>query len=351
VTESLPDEGSALTPAVASAHPFDVDPHDHAETPFVAYKHIAPLLNAAARAQGTLAADLRLYDPYYCEGTVVAHLGLLGFPRVYNANEDFYSTAAAGAAPPHDVLVTNPPFSGDHMERFCSFLRERRKPWFALMPAYVARKRYFWELKAHLHAAGLPAPFYLGPTEAPYSFTAPSLEAGGSSALVDAASRAVDAAGAFQHVRAGKFQCIWFVWLGPNQSAVLEEFRRDASGIETQAAAGSGTADSAAACSSVGSSKPAAGIRARATSCGTPVSIASCEAGAAYASCVASLADAPAHAGFAIEMEDERRLPQLQIAKKLAPAERRWRKKQRGLAHTATRGSALRDTGSEQGRQ
>ena len=35
-------------------------------------------------------AELRIYDPYYCEGSMVKHLGKLGFASVYNRNEDFY---------------------------------------------------------------------------------------------------------------------------------------------------------------------------------------------------------------------------------------------------------------------
>ncbi len=40
---------------------------------------------------------------------------------VINRNEDFYATAARGDVPVHDVLVTNPPFSGDHKERILRF--------------------------------------------------------------------------------------------------------------------------------------------------------------------------------------------------------------------------------------
>lgn len=31
-----------------------------------------------------------IYDPYYCQGSTVARLASLGFPRVYNRKEDFY---------------------------------------------------------------------------------------------------------------------------------------------------------------------------------------------------------------------------------------------------------------------
>lgn len=52
----------------ASDHPFETEPGDHAETPFDAYEHIAPLLTRLARRLDTTPAALRIYDPYYCEG-------------------------------------------------------------------------------------------------------------------------------------------------------------------------------------------------------------------------------------------------------------------------------------------
>ena len=36
-------------------------------------------------------------------------------------NEDFYAVKAAGRCPEFDVLVTNPPFSGDHLDRIFRF--------------------------------------------------------------------------------------------------------------------------------------------------------------------------------------------------------------------------------------
>lgn len=39
-----------------------------------------------------------------------------------------------GKLPEFDVLVTNPPFSGDHIERTLAFALACRKPWFLLLP-------------------------------------------------------------------------------------------------------------------------------------------------------------------------------------------------------------------------
>ena len=38
--------------------------------------------------------------------------------------------------PLHDVVVTNPPYTGDHVERLLRFLLANGKPLFVLMPNY-----------------------------------------------------------------------------------------------------------------------------------------------------------------------------------------------------------------------
>lgn len=45
--------------------------------------------------------------------------------------------------PKHDVLVTNPPYSGDHKKRCLEYCRASGKPWFLLVPNYVATKDYY----------------------------------------------------------------------------------------------------------------------------------------------------------------------------------------------------------------
>jgi hypothetical protein len=55
------------------------------------YRDIADVLHQLALHTGNSNATLRLYDPYYCEGSVVLHLRALGFTNVYNRNEDFYT--------------------------------------------------------------------------------------------------------------------------------------------------------------------------------------------------------------------------------------------------------------------
>ena len=74
------------TPVASRDHPFEVDAADHCETPFQAYQDIEPFLFRIALALKKPKEKLRIYDPYFCEGSVVAHLARLGFTSVHNAH-------------------------------------------------------------------------------------------------------------------------------------------------------------------------------------------------------------------------------------------------------------------------
>ena len=77
---------------------------------------------------------------------MVAALAALGCRNVINQNRDFYADVAADAVPPHDLLVTNPPYSGDHKQRLLDFLLSRAqqgRPFLLLMPAWVAGTDYW----------------------------------------------------------------------------------------------------------------------------------------------------------------------------------------------------------------
>lgn len=227
------DDSPALSEPGAE-HPFVCDPGDHAETPAVAFEHIAPLLRRLAHRLGPLAPGvLKIYDPYFCKGTCKLRLGELGFSSVYNRNEDCYAAWAQGRAPPFDVLVSNPPYTGDHLERVFAFAWACGKPFMLLVPAYVARKS--WML-SHLDAAAARGgaacrPAYLGPAQA-YIFEAPSDRADvrhKRAAGADGAGGTLGAAGspAFA-VKAAKFQAVWVISLGAShQAPILEWWRRN----------------------------------------------------------------------------------------------------------------------------
>ena len=54
--------------------------------------------------------------------------------------EDFYAVIAAKQTPEFDVLVTNPPYSGDNVDKLMNFSLSSGKPFFLLMPNYVYQK-------------------------------------------------------------------------------------------------------------------------------------------------------------------------------------------------------------------
>lgn len=112
--------------AALPSHAFEVDPSDHCETPRVAYAHLKPMLDAIRAL--TKKADVTVYDPYYCAGSAVANLASVGYPNVVNRNEDFYAAIEGGKTPAHDIVVTNPPYSGDHIERCLCWCIGRHNP-------------------------------------------------------------------------------------------------------------------------------------------------------------------------------------------------------------------------------
>ena len=141
--------GGATIATALPALNFVADDADHAETPLRAYEDLAPVLRALAAALNKSVADLRIYDPYYCNGTMKRHLGSLGFVNVSNINTDFYAAARSGTVPTHDVVVTNPPYSGDHIARLFAWLTSKNQaaaggvPWMVLAPNFVYMKPFF----------------------------------------------------------------------------------------------------------------------------------------------------------------------------------------------------------------
>lgn len=98
---------------------------------------------------------------------MVNYLHELGVMNVINRNRDFYADVAAGDVPSkfwvyfipchivvivfspitiwkeHDILVTNPPYSGDHKQKLLRYLSQSDKPFCLLLPVYVAAKSYW----------------------------------------------------------------------------------------------------------------------------------------------------------------------------------------------------------------
>lgn len=147
-----------------SKFPYEVDYCDHFESPEQAYRDIVPLIELVAAATTTTDEKKKkknhdhtknnndknnisviLYDPYYCNGRTKRILQKLGFPNIQHEKRDFYKDISSHNIPKHDILITNPPYSADHKERCLDFCINQNllKPFFLLLPNYVACKQYF----------------------------------------------------------------------------------------------------------------------------------------------------------------------------------------------------------------
>ena len=241
-----------VTPQNAVAHPFEALAEDAAETPFEAYRDIEPLLFRLTTLLGKTKANVKLYDPFYAAGSVVVHLKKLGFENVYNKNEDFYAAVREGAVPDFDILITNPPFSGDHMKRTLDFALRCGKPFLLLLPEFVEEKKYYQKYLQRVEegTAGvggaqssdtianasssssssssnskpkaaapirLSKPVYLGPTRRPYQFSAPGRDLDGVKPFIE---RTHHTELPFQ-VFACKFQCVWYLQLGQHRDVIV----------------------------------------------------------------------------------------------------------------------------------
>jgi hypothetical protein len=138
--------GQPVTAAPTSRlhHPFKANFNDHFETSTEALKDVLPFVNELRQLlRPSTPERLTLYDPYYCSGTIVLAWKRLGVEHVLHENRDFYADVAQGTVPgPYDILVTNPPFSDDHIWRLLDFLVTQTplKPWAFVAPDYIASK-------------------------------------------------------------------------------------------------------------------------------------------------------------------------------------------------------------------
>jgi len=164
-----------------------------------AHKDIVNFLNIVASQKNKKPSELVIYDPYYCAGATKTNFTELGFPNVINENKDFYEVVAKNEVPEHDVFVTNPPYSEEHVEKCVAFaaknMTQFSRPYFMLVPSYVVCKPYFVpallsggaqgaeerdnalkdkdeneEMNMH-KKRGQVLPFYIAPTKRYYYFT------------------------------------------------------------------------------------------------------------------------------------------------------------------------------------
>ncbi|KAL7487849.1 hypothetical protein ACHAW6_013424 [Cyclotella cf. meneghiniana] len=170
-TDKSPSKTEASTASSPHGHhAFEANPLDHCETPLCAYQHIQPVLKHIAQKLNVPPFQLRIWDPYYCDGTVKRHLAYLGFDNVINQNIDFYQRIKENDIPDHHVIVTNPPYSENHIEKLIHFVTNKNdKPFCLLMPNWVARKTEYTSLMGKATNQLL----YISPIQ-PYTYTMPS---------------------------------------------------------------------------------------------------------------------------------------------------------------------------------
>jgi hypothetical protein len=195
---STVEENTGMATTQQPNFPFQVDPDDHCESPIEAYNDIIPflaLLGTQLYSQYAYLNKLRIYDPYYCDGTVIRNFVTLGFTNVYNRKEDCYTMwekllttksvsndSTDNALHQFDVLITNPPYSENHIERLIQFVTSdyfisNCKPWFLLLPQWVHKKEYYMNAISkgstkHHGSKSIVQPFYILPKKR-YIYTPP----------------------------------------------------------------------------------------------------------------------------------------------------------------------------------
>jgi len=116
---------------------------------------------------------------------------------VYNKAEDCYKAMAAGSTPPYDVLLTNPPYSGDHMEKLLRFCIGEGRPWLLLLPNFTVTKAWYKELTQGLDSP----PVYLCPRKR-YNYLPPE--------------------GLRRELKTAPFESFWCMSLGKARTAAVD---------------------------------------------------------------------------------------------------------------------------------
>ena len=128
-------------------HPFKTNFNDHFETSTDALRDLLPLVEELrSLIRPSCPESFSIYDPYFCAGSIRKDWCDLGFTRLFHENRCFYQDIDDGKIPNYDILVTNPPYSDDHMQRLMEFLIASNKPWAMLVPDYTATKDWYVKL-------------------------------------------------------------------------------------------------------------------------------------------------------------------------------------------------------------
>ena len=161
----------------SSEHPFAASPAgDDRETPQRALRDVVHLLSLLRPNQRL--SNLHIYDPFYCDGSIKHRLHLLGCTSVTNNPVDFYQTIRDSVVPPHDIFLTNPPYSSNHIRaslEFCCGKNKKNKKnkkvlWMMLLPSNVYLRDWYQSV---VSKPGSVPPLMLCPHEK-YSFVVPT---------------------------------------------------------------------------------------------------------------------------------------------------------------------------------
>jgi len=193
----------------ATGHAFEVTDDDHCETPVEAYQDVVPFLEKLCEILGKTKSELQIYDPYYCAGAVIQNLGAFGFSQVYNRNENFYEVVAEDRMPPYDVLLTNPPYSDEHIPQIFRICARSGKPWMILVPNYVYTKGYYSGCLSTQDGSTI-RPFYVCP-KGRYCYITPEGHREGNANIQKTAP----------------FISFWYLHFAEHTAAVVKWWRKD----------------------------------------------------------------------------------------------------------------------------
>ena len=197
--------------------PYKTDEDDHCETPLQAYADIQSILDALCKSLGKSKSSLKIYDPYFCNGSVINHLASLGYTNVYNKKEDCYATWETQQEPDYDVFITNPPYSADHIDKLMSHITSAKfgtKLWLLLMPNWVHKKDYY-ENATTKNQVNPIYPFYVVPKKRYVYLPPPDFRE----------KKASDV-----HKKSSPFVSMWYVWGGTSQrnDVLMQTFQKSA---------------------------------------------------------------------------------------------------------------------------
>lgn len=118
---------------------------DDRETPLKAIEDIFPIIISIKIYKQSQLEDIQIYDPYYCNGNIKIRLQSLGLNinKIQNEPIDCYQAQKKNLVKPFDLLLSNPPYSGDHIRRCIQYSVKSKKPWLLLLPSNVIHRQWF----------------------------------------------------------------------------------------------------------------------------------------------------------------------------------------------------------------